>query len=188
MEPPELTETAHYQCPVCNKKTPRDLAVYIDHTNQHIVEEIKKDHPQWVSGDGTCKPCMDYYETQISGEAGSVNIGPTGIRKRLYSGITLLVLSALVSLWMIFQHVSALWSVFLFLPLWLGITSVTEARMRTCSLLAEMGVRNMDSGNKKIMKDEIMSALKRRGRKIMSSSALGAAALTAVTALLATYV
>lgn len=184
---PVQTDTTHYKCPVCNKKVPHDLAVYLDHTNQHIVEEIKKVHPDWVSSDGTCKPCREYYERQLSGEMDDINIGPAETRKRLYSGVILLVVSAAFSLWLILGHPHPLSYALFLLPLWLGITAVTEARMRTCSLLAEKGVRNMDTGNRKIVKGEILRALKKRGRKIMIRSALGALALTALIALVAAY-
>lgn len=31
--------------PVCCKSLPRDLLLIIPHTEQHIVEEIKREHP-----------------------------------------------------------------------------------------------------------------------------------------------
>ena len=34
-----------YTCGVCNQKMERDLVVFMNHTQQHIVDEIKKSTP-----------------------------------------------------------------------------------------------------------------------------------------------
>ena len=57
-----------YICPVCGKKIERDLLAFMDHTEQHIVSEIKKKHPDWEEGDAMCKKCVDYYRRQMKGE------------------------------------------------------------------------------------------------------------------------
>lgn len=56
---------AGYQCPVCSNEIPRDLAVFLDHTNEHIIDAIKKQNPKWVSSDGVCKRCVEYYKSQF---------------------------------------------------------------------------------------------------------------------------
>ncbi len=53
---------AHYQCPLCDKLMERDLLVFNEHTNQHIMDTIKKDHPDWVTKDGACKKCCEHYK------------------------------------------------------------------------------------------------------------------------------
>ena len=53
-----------YQCPICHKEVPRDLVVFLDHAKQHIIDEIKKQHPEWVEN-GICKRCVTYYEEQM---------------------------------------------------------------------------------------------------------------------------
>jgi len=58
-----------YTCPVCEEKIERELPVFMDHTERHIVDEIKKKHPEWVGGDGICKKCLEYYKNSIKGEA-----------------------------------------------------------------------------------------------------------------------
>ena len=58
-----------YQCPVCHKEVPRDLVVFLDHAKQHIIDEIKKQHPEWVENSGVCKQCMMYYEEQLGGKS-----------------------------------------------------------------------------------------------------------------------
>ncbi len=54
-----------YMCPVCTLEIPRDLALFLDHTNQHIIDAIKKQHPQWVTSDGICRKCVEYYQSQF---------------------------------------------------------------------------------------------------------------------------
>jgi hypothetical protein len=46
---------------------PRDLLIVIPHTEQHIVDEIKKKHPGWAEGNGVCKKCYEYFKTQMKG-------------------------------------------------------------------------------------------------------------------------
>lgn len=56
-----------YTCSVCGEKVAGDLIDLKDHTEGHIVEEIKKKNPGWVEEDGVCPKCREYYQTQISG-------------------------------------------------------------------------------------------------------------------------
>ena len=57
-----------YQCPLCHQSIDHDVKAYIDHTEQHIVDMIKADHPDWESGDGSCEKCLEYYRKQMRGE------------------------------------------------------------------------------------------------------------------------
>ena len=57
-----------YQCSVCGKNIEDNLVVYIDHTEQHIIEEISKKHPDWAQEDGICAKCVKYYKDQLHGE------------------------------------------------------------------------------------------------------------------------
>lgn len=54
-----------YACSVCGSKVERDLLVYMEHTEAHIVGEIKKKHPEWVEKDGVCKRCLEYYRKEM---------------------------------------------------------------------------------------------------------------------------
>ena len=56
-----------YQCSVCKETVQGDLLVYIDHTEKHIMDEIKANHPDWVEKDGVCHKCVDYYKGQMKG-------------------------------------------------------------------------------------------------------------------------
>lgn len=54
-----------YKCPTCGERIERNLLLFIKHTDQHILEEIKKKNPQWVTKDGFCHNCLDFYKKNI---------------------------------------------------------------------------------------------------------------------------
>jgi len=54
-----------YVCPVCKKIMERELLVIIPHTEEHIMNEIKKKRPHWVDRDGICRKCYEYYKDQM---------------------------------------------------------------------------------------------------------------------------
>ncbi len=56
-----------YKCSTCKEDIDGDLLVYIDHTEGHIMEEIRLIHPEWVEDDGLCQKCVDYYKNQMKG-------------------------------------------------------------------------------------------------------------------------
>ena len=37
-----------YVCPVCGEVVTGQLTVYIRHTEGHIIDIVKQDHPEWV--------------------------------------------------------------------------------------------------------------------------------------------
>ena len=55
----------NFTCPTCDRELPRDIAVIIPHTEEHIVDEIKKKHPEWIETKGICKRCYDFYKSQL---------------------------------------------------------------------------------------------------------------------------
>ncbi len=58
-----------YKCSICSEEIDGDLLVYIDHTEQHIMDEIKLNHPDWIGKDGICQKCVDYYKGQLKGDS-----------------------------------------------------------------------------------------------------------------------
>lgn len=56
-----------YICEVCGKKMAGDSLVFIGHTEKHIVDIIKRKHPEWVEKDGICRKCLDYYKEELKG-------------------------------------------------------------------------------------------------------------------------
>lgn len=57
-----------YICGVCGERLNRDLLGFKKHTEEHIVEIVKKDNPQWVEESGICPKCLEYYQKQLKGE------------------------------------------------------------------------------------------------------------------------
>ena len=57
-----------YQCSVCGEKIKNDVLLYINHTEKHVIDEIKDKHPEWAEKDGLCQKCVDYYKGQLRGD------------------------------------------------------------------------------------------------------------------------
>ena len=56
-----------YLCSLCGAKVSADMLVYREHTNKHIVDLIKTDHPDWAEKDGVCTKCVEYYQSELKG-------------------------------------------------------------------------------------------------------------------------
>ena len=56
-----------YKCSVCHEAVEGDLLVYVNHTEKHIMDEIKAKNPDWVEKDGICQECIDYFKNQLKG-------------------------------------------------------------------------------------------------------------------------
>ena len=57
-----------YICPTCGKHLPRELSHIIPHTEEHIIDAIKENHPEWVKEGGVCKKCYEHYKKQMNKE------------------------------------------------------------------------------------------------------------------------
>ncbi len=58
-----------YKCSVCSQEVGKDLLNYVNHTQEHILDEIKAANPDWIEGDGVCQKCYDYFKSQMKGES-----------------------------------------------------------------------------------------------------------------------
>ncbi|MBP9855115.1 MAG: hypothetical protein KBD53_09650 [Candidatus Omnitrophica bacterium] len=56
-----------YTCSVCNQQVNGDLVYFRDHTDRHILDLVKHDHPEWVDTQGMCSACEEYYRNEING-------------------------------------------------------------------------------------------------------------------------
>jgi len=56
-----------YLCSVCNQRVNGDMMVYREHTNRHVIDLIKHDHPDWAEENGLCRKCLEYYEAELKG-------------------------------------------------------------------------------------------------------------------------
>ncbi len=66
---------SEYQCPVCSQKIPKDLVLFLEHGKQHVINSIRKAHPEWVDQEGVCAKCADHYEEAMqAGTAEEIDI------------------------------------------------------------------------------------------------------------------
>ena len=156
----------------------RNLILFLDHTEQHIIDRIKEAHPEWVEEDGVCKPCAEYYKSELSGKLSDTNIGPRGRRRRLAMGVVMLAAGLILDLIFIAAGLGRPWRLLLFAPIFLGTLGLIQARERTCALLAEFCLREAPTGERRISDLAVASRLKIRGRRILIQSAMGAACAT----------
>ncbi|MDO8580331.1 MAG: hypothetical protein Q7S13_02505 [Candidatus Omnitrophota bacterium] len=79
-----------YSCSVCQQKVNGDLIQLKDHTERHIAQLIKHDHPEWQEKDGVCAQCLEYYRAEIAGSI--FKDAPCAIRirkgKKIWSALT----------------------------------------------------------------------------------------------------
>lgn len=75
----------NYKCHLCEQTVDEGLVAFQEHTDRHIVNLIKHDHPQWVEQDGACRKCYEYYKAEINGSI--FHDAPCAIRMRWYRKI-----------------------------------------------------------------------------------------------------
>lgn len=58
-------------CPLCGKEA-TELHVEIEKVT---IDLITRDHPEWKRPDGSCPPCISYYEELERAGVGPVDLG-----------------------------------------------------------------------------------------------------------------
>lgn len=53
---------AQKECPICNKVVDEKVIQVCQDAEAWIIQSIKRSHPNWVSEDGTCPKCLEYYK------------------------------------------------------------------------------------------------------------------------------
>lgn len=56
-----------YTCGACGQKVSGDIILLTEHTDKHIIDLVKNDHPDWVEKSGICRKCFEYYKAEIAG-------------------------------------------------------------------------------------------------------------------------
>ena len=56
-----------YQCSLCKQKITGDMITYVNHTEKHIIDLVKTDHPDWIEQSGICTKCLEYYRAELKG-------------------------------------------------------------------------------------------------------------------------
>ncbi|MDP2652851.1 MAG: hypothetical protein Q8Q08_02345 [Candidatus Omnitrophota bacterium] len=79
-----------YSCSICGAKISADMLIYKDHLESHIVDVIKARHPDWAEAGGVCPKCLDYYRSELKGEAPS-GAACAGRRRRIRTFFSTLV-------------------------------------------------------------------------------------------------
>jgi len=54
------------RCPICGDRVPAsELRAHIradsGEIERYILNAIRRNHPEWVASDGTCRKCWEYY-------------------------------------------------------------------------------------------------------------------------------
>ena len=167
-----------YTCPTCGEKMERDLLLFIGHTDGHILQELKKRHPEWITGEGYCPTCLDHFRAAMRGEAVVVNIAGREIRKRqVFTGLSLLV-GAVLFFELNRRGAPRVYRLFLFLPIYAAILGFFQVKKSHCVVLGMRGVRNMDHGEEAVTVSSEKTSLLREARKILLLSLLFAVLAT----------
>ncbi|MDP8212740.1 MAG: hypothetical protein P9X22_05545 [Candidatus Zapsychrus exili] len=58
-----------YVCSICKEEVNGDSLAYIKHTEGHIVDYIRTQHPEWEKEKGVCKKCHQYYIDELRGKS-----------------------------------------------------------------------------------------------------------------------
>jgi len=54
-----------HRCQICGKDVDDSVGLAHIKAEEYIIELIRKDHPQWNKGKGTCDLCVEYYRELI---------------------------------------------------------------------------------------------------------------------------
>ena len=170
---------AIYTCPTCGNKMERDLLLFIRHTDAHVVEELKKRHPNWITNDGYCPKCLEHYKASLKGESIVANIGGNEVTKRQALAVVGIVASVGLYLALVFSHAPRLYRLWLLISLWATFLGYFQGRKRHCVVLGMKGERNMGGGEETISDTASRERLRRESLRILFLCALLTTALTA---------
>ncbi len=155
-----------YTCPTCGEKMERNLSLFMDHTEKHIVDEVRKQNPAWVTKEGFCHKCLEYFKNQIhhSGKMPEgTNLDPGGVRQRLVLGVFGYAAGIGAFLWLhANQPAKPAWLI-LFPIFFMGTLGFLQAKRKLCVVIAQK-------------QEEVM---KQKARSILIFSLVLAASLTA---------
>jgi hypothetical protein len=111
------------------------------------------------------------------------NIGPQGRRKRLVSGIVALAVGVVIAVLCVVAGVRPLLRLPIFVPLFVAGLGFFQARDRTWVRLASRGLRDMDTGEERIVDAGEAEKVRRQARAVYVKSFIAAAILTALALL-----
>jgi hypothetical protein len=155
-----------YTCPTCGEKMERNLSLFMEHTDKHIVAEVQKKNPAWITKEGYCPKCLEYFKTAMHNPqalAEGTNLDAGGVLQRAVLGLLGFGAGIGLFLWLEQSGAPREWRGFLFLPFFAGSFGYLQAKSKVCVLIAQ--------------KQE--EAMKKRARRILALSFVLSASLTA---------
>jgi hypothetical protein len=159
------------------------MLLFYKHTQQHIVDSIKKQHPKWVTENGYCEKCLDFYKKKMgkSDDSGSslVNIGIGGAKKRTLLGVAALLIAVGGLVMMQGQESLRLWRVVLFAPFFISMLGFIQANQKVCVVMGAQGSKETDQGIRPLEDQALEKALRVVSRRILIYSFVLAALFTA---------
>ena len=166
---------ANYTCPSCGTVMERDLSLFMEHTDKHIVDEVKKRHPKWITEEGYCPKCLDYFKKAMrdpetlgaAEELEAANIGPAGIRQRFIVGMIATGLGVGTWFWLRSSGAPRTAHLALFPLFFFGALGFIQSRQKLCVFIAQSQA----------------AAMRRRAVKIFILAAVIAALLTGASCL-----
>ncbi len=129
-----------YTCPTCGEKMERDLSLFMEHTDKHIVEEVKKKNPTWVTKDGFCPKCVDHFKKALHDPgalAQETNLDAGGVLQRALLGLAGFGAAIGVFLWLENIHAPQIARLFLFPLYFLGLLGYLQAKKKVCVVIAQ---------------------------------------------------
>lgn len=54
-----------YKCQICEREIDDFVSISHIKAEEYLMELIRKDHPEWKTGDKTCKQCIEYYRKLV---------------------------------------------------------------------------------------------------------------------------
>ena len=131
-----------YTCPTCGETMERDLSLFMDHTDKHIVEEVKKLHPNWITEEGFCPKCADYFKKAMSGEA-TTNLDAGGIRQRVVLGAAGFGAALAIFFWLRGERAPQAGALYLFPLFFFGALGFWQAKRKLCVVIAQKQTESM---------------------------------------------
>jgi hypothetical protein len=105
------------------------------------------------------------------------NIGPRERRKRLVAGVVMSVITICLAAALILTGLPRLWRLLTIVPAWIGALGFFQVRENTCVALAARGLRNMDTGDERIVDPIELHHVREQSRRVHIQAALLALAV-----------
>lgn len=116
------------------------------------------------------------------------NIAGDGVRFRMFFGVLMVFFALGMILLLAVTRTPLPFRTVVFVPLWIGILCLLQARQGVCVFLAARGVCAVEGGNAAISDPELRRAIERRAARIHLLSMSGAAVMTIILMLSSMFI